>query len=466
MIDRQVGSPFNIKNKAMQCQGVKMKKIVKIKNILKGVLVMSILMSIVSIGDSKEPEQPFRVALSVSPFTNTMINQGYTFEDSSGNKARTVSELQQLFMKHGANEVFVRIATDRYSPKRNITDHSLERALERAKMAAELGLPLNPEIGLFEHYADVRGQPSPDFSEYPEIKLPGPWETLTVKEMAVVLKQYGAIVAKELVSTGVRINIWDIGNEIDFGIAGVAPKPFPESFTAELGYNWYRAPDKVNPIIGKQSIYSLLIMNSKSRIKWCKENLWPHQAVLMRAVKEGILLVVPNAKFSTHLSGAGALNPDFAVAFYRAMSEGGFDVDQIGFSFYPSASASSKNRLKAFQSTVKAVHVEFGLPVFIAEFAYPAAPLKTGLFKSWNHQVDKYKLTPEGQAAILHDLTSWGIENGVCGIRYWAPDVIVPGWGGFSLFSVSGIRATARPALDSISRGLADSNPDAPSKEL
>ena len=437
---------------------MKTKKAIKIKNILKGVLIISSLMSIGYTGNSKEPEQSFRVALSVSPFTNTMINLGYTFEDSSGNKATTVSELQQLFIKHGANEVFVLIASDRYSPKQNITDHSLERALERAKMAAELGLPLNPEIGLFQHYGAVHAQPSPDFSEYPEIKLSGSWETLTVEEMAIALKQYGAIVAKELVLTGVKVNIWEIGNEVDFGIAGVAPKPLPGALTTELGYNWYRAPDKVNPAIGKKSIYSLLRTSSKSRIKWCEENLWPYQAVLMRAVKEGILSVVPDAKFTTHISGNGAVNSDFAVAFYRAMSEDGFDVDEAGFSFYPSSSTSPRNRLKAFQSTVKAVNQELGLPVFIAEFAYPAAPLKSGPFKSWNYQQNKYELTPEGQAAILRDLTSWGVKNGLCGIRYWAPDLIVPLWEGFSLFSVSGMRATARPALDSISRGLA--NPD------
>jgi len=179
----------------------------------------------------------------------------------------------------GKNEVFVLIATDRYSPKQNITDHSLERALERAKMAAELGLPLNPEIGLFQHYGAVHAQPSPDFSEYPEIKLPGPWETLTVEEMVMALKQYGAIVAKELVLTGVKVNIWEIGNEVDFEIAGVAPKPLPGALTTELGYNWYRAPDKVNPAIGKKSIYSLLRTSSKSRIKWCEENLWPYQGI-------------------------------------------------------------------------------------------------------------------------------------------------------------------------------------------
>jgi hypothetical protein len=77
-----------------------------------------------------------------------------------------------LFAAHGANEVYARIAT---TQKYRIGDgdHSMERGLERARMAAGLNLPLNPELGLFNIYGDVRCQPPPDFTDYPEIKIPG-----------------------------------------------------------------------------------------------------------------------------------------------------------------------------------------------------------------------------------------------------------------------------------------------------
>ena len=119
-----------------------------------------------------------------------------------------MERITEAICKHGANEVFVRIATARKRYSLTSSDHSLETGVERAKLAAKLGLPLNPEIGLFLIYGDVTGQPGPDFSEYPEIIVPKPWNQLTMEEMVPILKQYGAIVARELTVTGAKINVW------------------------------------------------------------------------------------------------------------------------------------------------------------------------------------------------------------------------------------------------------------------
>jgi hypothetical protein len=116
--------------------------------------------------------QEFRVSLSVSPFTETVLNSGTTFTDGTVT-ATTVEAVQQLFVRHGSNEVYARIATTR-KYRTGSGDHSMDRGLERARMAAALHLPLNPELGLFHIYGDIRCQPAPDFSDYPPIQLPGP----------------------------------------------------------------------------------------------------------------------------------------------------------------------------------------------------------------------------------------------------------------------------------------------------
>lgn len=417
-------------------------------------LVPSLLVT-ASFSDGKAEDasvvDPFRIALSVSPFTDSQMNRGIAFEDELGNRATSTRELQRLFMAHGANEVYVRIATDRYATGSD-TDHSLELGITRAKLAAELGLPLNPEIALFKTYGDVAGQPLPDFSEYPEIDMPRRWQELTVDEMLPILKQYGALVAKELTATGAKINSWNIGNEVDFGTAGVAVSP------AEGNMALYAPPDVIDPSIGKQDVVALLRMDAAQRNAWLERYLWPHQARLMAAVGEGIRSVVPDAKLSTHIA-QGAI-PEFAVAFYRAMREGGFEVDVAGFSLYPTSMDAPSSRIDAFLTTVKEMKKQLNLPSFLAEYAYPAKAIADGPYAEWSNNKDgRFELNEAGQAAALRYLTSEGIESGLVGIRPWAPDFIDPSWRELSLFEArasveEGISAVARPAIDSISQGL------------
>ena len=402
----------------------------------------------------KDKKQLFRNTMSVSPFTEAMFQSGFIYEDEHGNKAGNTLELQKLFVKHGANEMYVRIATARKQYSKESADHSLETGIERAKLAAQLGLPLNPEIGLFKYYGDVTGQPGPDFSEYPGISVSKPWEQLTIDEMVPVLEKYGAVVAEELIATGVKINVWDIGNEVNFGIAGVAVQPLPHAMDNEMGADWYRAPDGVNPEIGKQDVYSFLTMESNLLIEWMETNLWPFQTKLMNAVRKGILTIDHSAKFSTHVTYAE--NTMFTTAFFKAMMKHGFNLDIAGVSYYPSSVINPKGRLTDFKTTVACLYHEMGLPVFIAEYAYPnysEGPVLSGPYKDWNNKVGNYEMNIEGQEAFLLDMTSWGVLNGICGIRPWAPDLVVS-WKEFSMFSLKGATAKALPVIDSILKGL------------
>jgi hypothetical protein len=210
-----------------------------------------------------------------------MFRYGVTFTDGQI-KAKNPQALQELFANHGANEVYARIATtQRY--RSGFGDHSMERALVRARMAKALNLPLNPELGLFNIYGDARCQPSPDFSDYPGIRLPGVWTTLTLDQMTGVLRLYGALAARQILSTGVTVRIWDLGNEIEFGTAGVAVRPMPGACDDTAGgRGWYKSPDAVDPAIGRMSAFELVIMTEVKRIEWLqahlcrtKQNCWP-----------------------------------------------------------------------------------------------------------------------------------------------------------------------------------------------
>lgn len=395
-----------------------------------------------------------RVALTVSPFSEIIFNAGLSITD--GNlTANSINGLSNLYMAHGGNEIFARMSTERTTSAIG-EDRSLAQAVNRANHAKSLALPLNPELGLFGTYGDGSCQTMPDFSEYPEITLPGAWETLTVDQMLPSLRIYGEIVAQAIKDTGVTVNIWDIGNEIGFGTAGVAPQPIPGSLcdTTEGTPNWYKAPDGVDPVIGTESVFSLLVMTEDERITWLQAYVWPHEARILSAVADGIRKVEPGAKFTTHIGyGKG---DKFAVAFYTAMRDGGFDVDEAGFSFYPSSGSVSGNQLDYFKTVVLAVRQSLNKPVFIAEYSYPAKLMSSGPYANWNFAVPGYPLTETGQANLLYDLVLWSKDNGVTGIRPWAPDVFVGNWEPMALFTpINATQAQARAALTSIENAMA-----------
>jgi arabinogalactan endo-1,4-beta-galactosidase len=404
----------------------------------------------------RPPAQTFRISISVSPFTEMRLQSGITFTDGSLT-ASTPAELQKLFAVHGANEVYARIATTQHYSIGN-GDHSMDRGLDRAQIAATLNLPLNPELGLFNIYGDVRCQPAPDFSDYPEIKLPAAWTSLTLDQMLPNLRAYGAAAARQILATRAKVRIWDLGNEVEFGVAGVAVQPMPKACDDTAGGSgWYKPPDAIDPAIGKTSVVALMQMSEPKRIAWLQAHLWPHEAKMFAAVAEGIRSVDPNARFSTHVSGMASVLPTFTVAFYRGMRDGGFAADELGVSYYPTSSNSPRDRLQAFKDMATAAQRELNRPVFISEFGYPAATMH-GIF-NWNDAVSGYPLTPEGQANFIRDLAAWGATTGaLSGIRPWAPDLAAPGWAPMSFFSLDGKTATARPALDAIGEATRQTN--------
>ena len=155
-------------------------------------------------------------------------------------------------------------------------------------------------------------QQPPDFSDYPSIRVPGVWTSLRLEQMLPIMRQYGALVAKQILGTGVTVNYWDLGNEVESGVAGVTVRPlFPDSS--------YQPPDNVDPQIGAMSTATLVAMPESERIAWSKKHLWPYVGKLLRATAEGIRSVDRAARFSTHISDFGQRTPNVQVAFWEKL---------------------------------------------------------------------------------------------------------------------------------------------------
>ena len=74
-------------------------------------------------------------------------------------------------------------------------------------------------------YMDMEKQQAPKFHDYPEIyKLQNnkDWSELTLNEIVIVLKAYGKFLATNILDTGCTVNNWNLGNEANFGFAGVS----------------------------------------------------------------------------------------------------------------------------------------------------------------------------------------------------------------------------------------------------
>lgn len=393
--------------------------------------------------------RPFRTSLSVSPFTEEVL--GHVHLVDARHTARTLTEVQALFNRHGATEVYARIATRRHAPQGG-GEIGWARGLQRARLARNLSMPFNPELGLWAVYGDASSyQQPPDFSDYPGIRLPGPWTSLTLGQMEHALRHYGALVARQILRTGVQVGFWDLGNEVDTGVAGVTVRPlFPDAS--------YRAPDRVDPQIGTMSVASLVAMSEHDRIAWCQAHLWPYVGRLLSAVAAGIRTVQPGAKFSTHISGFAQPTPNVQLAFWQSVRRAGYLPDQLGTSYYPTQGktfAGAADTLAWFKQLATEIGRRYRRQVFIAEYGYPSGHM-TGSY-SFNDTVAGFPQSPGGQARFTRELVTWGVRTGrLAGIRPWAPDLVLPGWGPMSFFAQQGRSARARPGLRAVAQGLAD----------
>lgn len=377
-------------------------------------------------------DEPFRVALSLSPFSLNQFEQGYTFR--VGNKtASSPAQLQQIYRDLGSTEMYVRIATKRHKTATNTTDgqpdenanvHTFDQALTLCRLAASLNIPINPEIMCAYTYMDMDGTQAPRFEEYPSIyalQKGKKWEELTLEEICTVLEAYGEFVADSILATGCTVVNWNLGNEANFGFAGIGigtPNAFDQTLAAAGAMKRYMS-----------SLFSLW---------WLKKHVWKYEAQTLAAVRRGVLkayghypaLDASKVKFSTHIATVVS-TPRSSAAFFTYMAENGYPMETAGISYYPSAPAMSLNKKKLLTKTVTRINKKCKIPVFIGEFSYPSGPME-GPFAGWNSQLGDYEKNQQGQADIYADVIAWGKTHGMCGIRYWAPDY--KGWYSMSMF--------------------------------
>ncbi len=404
----------------------------------------------------------FRVALSLSPFTLNQFDAGYTFKVGD-QTATTPAELQQIYQSLGSTEMYVRLATKRHKtynadgtldnttdgkPDENANVHTFDQVMNTCRIAASLNIPINPEVMCAYIYMDMDGTQAPRFykADYPELYATNPtwgrilkdgnakWEELSLDEICTVLEIYGEFVADSILATGATVNDWNLGNEANFGFAGIGIGT-PNSFDQKLAN------------AGPMKRY----MSSLFSLWWLKKHVWCYNVKQYAAVKRGILKAyakagkdASNVRFSTHIATVTS-TPRATASFFKYMAENGYAVDVAGISYYPSAPAMSFNKKKMLTTTVTRINKKCGVPVFIGEFSYPSQDM-VGPFAGWNKQLGSYRKDQQGQADIYRDVIAWGKDHGLIGIRYWAPDYEGE-WYPMSMFTFENKVGTAKQIL-------------------
>jgi arabinogalactan endo-1,4-beta-galactosidase len=301
-----------------------------------------------------------------------------------------------LFAKHGCQDARIRLWVGEDGINR------LNYAVETARRAQRAGLKPYLVIFLSDDWADLVKQPAPAV-----------WKDLAPAKKLAAVEAYTERVVRHMAESGVDIDTFEIGNEIDFGICGV----FEEEWPRRVSLDFMRA------------------------------EIWPRMVPILKAAEAGVLKARPKSRFILHLSQWN--NVDYCISFWQTMRAAGVQFDYPGLSYFPTSAKEPEQRpfhyLRAQAGRiVEALHK----PVLICETGYPATADFGGQFAGWNLPAEGYPLNEGGQARWISDLA--GVIRGdpnFAGVFYWSPEWYDGGlWDAFALFDAHGV---ARPGARS-----------------
>lgn len=346
-------------------------------------------------------------ALLVSTFALRGAEPGFL----NGVDANYVAELEQagrrwqsadgksddvyaLLARAGANAARIRLWTRDDGP------HGLQSATALARRAQAAGLAPYLVLFLSEEWSDLVKQPAP-----------AAWRSLPEDERLRAIETYAERVTRHFQQAGIRPRIFEIGNEIDFGICGVFEP------------DWAR----------------------RVSLDYMRTTIWPRMAKIIAAAQRGVRKAEPDAKFILHL--AQWTNAPYCLAFWQEMERQGASVDLPGLSYFPTSAKPTERSLDFLRRQLQTLHAALGRPLVICEYGYPSQPEFPGQFAEWNQPVPGFELSPDGQRAWLAAFQAFarGAEAHLAGAFYWSPEWIRSNmWEAFALFDDDG---RAKPAL-------------------
>jgi arabinogalactan endo-1,4-beta-galactosidase len=260
---------------------------------------------------------------------------------------------------------------------------------------------------------------------------PAAWAGLSEADVAVKIEEHARTVATYYQSLGLAIEVFEIGNEIDFGFCG------------------WQLGSTVPVTAGADPVNDPV---------WMRDHLWVNAAPLLKAGIRGVLSVYPGAKILLHVAGFGySTNNVAATGFFQSMTDLGVRFDIAGYSFpymFDSPAVTQPYFAQAeFINALTRTTSTFGKPVQIVELAYPASSNGATLTPA-----SAYPFTPEGQAAFITDFAT-AVRGKVEAMHYFYPDYYpgfdsrTPNLEGGGLFASPGVPRPALAVFNAIAEG-------------
>jgi len=319
-------------------------------------------------------------------------------------------DIYPFFHNNGINYFRLRIFV-----KDNGSD-SLPYAINTAKLVQEQGMNCSITLFMSSDWSDIGKQPPP--AQWNALY---DYSNLSLEHKANIIRNYTQNTTRSLLDNNIDADLYEIGNEIDYGFCGV----FEANFTKQ------------------------------ENLSWMQNMIWIQTAFLIKAGIEGIQSVDPTSQFILHIAHWWDYN--FSAAFFTTMIENDIPLGYLGLSFYPSSGIfnitlayqgignGTLSQLK-FQQNAETLASTFDKPLIISEYAYPSSSLILGPFSSFNHAVKGFPLTKQGQKAWLRDFLQWTDNHSfIAGTFYFSPEFHRIIWCPFSLFTFLG---NAKPAID------------------
>jgi arabinogalactan endo-1,4-beta-galactosidase len=352
-------------------------------------------------GDNQQEKMLGIDANYVTAMKNSIFRWRYHFQKI---------DVYQFFSSKGVDSFRLRLFV-----KDNGSD-SLPYAIATAKLVTEQGMKCSITLFLSSDWSDIGKQPAP--VQWDQLYN---YKNLSLQQKSAVIRNYTKNTTTTLLDNGIDADLYEIGNEIDYGFCGI----FEENFTRQ------------------------------EDISWMENTTWNQTAQLIKAASEGVRSVDPTSQFILHIAHYWDFN--FSYAFFTTMIHNDVPLDYLGLSFYPSSGIynitkayqgignGTLSQLK-FKETTEGLSNAIGKPLIISEYAYPSSSLIFGPFGSFNHAVEGYPLTKPGQKAWLKDFLQWADNHSfIAGTFYFSPEFYRVIWGPFSLFTYFGM---AKPAVD------------------
>ncbi|MDI6803776.1 MAG: glycosyl hydrolase 53 family protein [Bacteroidota bacterium] len=222
---------------------------------------------------------------------------------------------------------------------------------------------------------------------------PAEWLPFNLEQTAAAIEHNCYETANYFKMKGLNVKIYEMGNEIEYGICSYYPGGKITQWNGQGAY-----------------------------LNYLRDSVWSKEVVLLKAAIRGTKRADSTAQIKLHISSVGWFE-GIHQAFYQYIIDNGVPFDFIGLSYYtsgypPGSPSPTQVTFGNFLQLCSLLTDQTGKKIIISEFSYPSSyvsdmgPIYPG-----------YPFTEQGQALYVRDfIRICKPDTNIYGIFYFYPD--------------------------------------------